>query len=354
MEGWRTARRMSTAESLSTYLHRTDTPVFEYDHELTEQFLIPMLLRLGYTQDNVFLDYTVPGTLHRPDLLAAESRTSRPHLLVETRLPDRRKGVSLASALEQACLHRDATRGNIAVAITPDSIGFHTGRREFQCSFSELRQEQAAEIVEALKTPWSGPPSDEPGWTGEDSLVALGSEDEFETREQLTRYGNLLARILTAPSGVEKRRALESLARRVIEGVPFLRCKYAHVQTVSSEIDLVLEYCPVGQRTLFDDTGRYTLVECSHWARPLDGKTIQSFLQKLQHTRSQLGLLFSRNGVTGAYAGLDAQKKIRTAHERDGVSILLVSEEDLLALAQGTSLHDLVDAKLDRLRFHMR
>ncbi|MFH0947301.1 MAG: hypothetical protein V2A76_19095 [Planctomycetota bacterium] len=345
---------MSTAESLSSYLRRNDLPVFEYDHELTEQFLIPMLMRLGYTQEHVFLDYTIAGTPHRPDLFIAETRTSRPHMLMEVRTPRRDHETALKAALEKACICRDATNGNVAAAITPMSIGFDTGRKKFLSSFSELSTEQAAEMAEHLKTPWIGPPPDEPGWESDDSLVAIASEDEVETREQLTRFGNLLVRILTAPSEIERTKALDLFVKRVLEGVPFLHCKYSNLLAVTCDLDVVLEYRPLGHRTLFDDTGRYTLLECSYWARPLDGKSVLQFQAKLQRTRTRLGILFSRNGVTGAYPGLDAQKKIRTAHERDGISILVISEEDLLAMAQGTCFHDLVDAKLDRLRFHIR
>lgn len=122
--------------------------------------------------------------------------------------------------------------------------------------------------------------------------------------------------------------------------------------TKSAEIDLVVEQRgPVP--TALSGFGRYALVECKHWNKPVDAKHIRDFIVKMQRARIRLGIVVSMRGVTGEQQGTDALREIERAYEKDQPAIVVISQEDFRACTDPSKFLALVDERIDRLRFDL-
>jgi hypothetical protein len=163
----------------------------------------------------------------------------------------------------------------------------------------------------------------------------------------------LLDAVRTAATNDEKKKTLERLVRVVFERLSYLQVKYTDLRTASSEIDLIVENRGCAQHTLFDEFGRHFLVECKNWASPVGAKEVRDFVGKLLKTKQRLGVLATREGVTGADSGADALREIQFCFDALNTAVLVLTEADLIVLCAGAELHDLLDKKLDRLRFDL-
>jgi len=212
------------------------------------------------------------------------------------------------------------------------------GRRTREFDLPTLSDRESAEIALLLKPPRELPqdPLNKP----------LGA-----TSRQLT---DLLQAVSGATTNDSKKRSLEQFAARLLEILPFIRCKHTCLRTRSSEIDIVCEIAPSEGHCILDEFGRHFLVECKNWRKPAGAKEVRDFLGKLQATRCKLGLLFSAKGITGKAHGADAVAAIRSAFDRDGTTIVVLSEDDFASLmSSALEFSALLDFKLDRVRFDL-
>jgi len=131
-----------------------------------------------------------------------------------------------------------------------------------------------------------------------------------------------------------------------------LKCKYYNLQTRSSEIDIVIEYdCSKGYIPLFEEQGRFSLIECKNWSKPVGVSPVRDFMGKLDKCKARLGVIFSKNGVTGVDAGADALREIQSRFDRDGVFVLVFFLEDIRNIEDGNAFVTALDRKADSLRF---
>lgn len=164
----------------------------------------------------------------------------------------------------------------------------------------------------------------------------------------------MIQRIETATTNDEKKKALETFAAWMVDRTSGLKVKHHNLRTTSSEIDLVVENVGAGHRSVFDEFGRHLLVECKNWGKPVGAKEVRDFVGKLLKTDATLGLLISKNGVTGKNGAEDALREIRFCYDRLDLVVCVLALEDLRAICLGSSLGDLVDERVDRLRFDLR
>lgn len=163
---------------------------------------------------------------------------------------------------------------------------------------------------------------------------------------------NLIESVEKAATNDEKGKSLESLAQFLFNSISSLRCKYSNLQTRSSEIDLVIEYDRTKEALpLFDELGRYCLVECKNWSKPVGVGPVRDFMGKLDKCKTRLGVIFSKNGVTGVDSGADALREIQSRFDRDGLFLLVFSLEDLKSITDGKAFSEALDRKADSLRF---
>ena len=160
-----------------------------------------------------------------------------------------------------------------------------------------------------------------------------------------------IAKVEKAQLSHEKGTSLEELANLLLNGTRGLSVKYRNLRTRTSEIDLVIEYQPQVQKIpALEDVGRYFLVECKNWSKPVGASNVRDFIGKLEACRVNLGLVFSRNGLTGENSGGDAVGAIRKHFDQFGRIVLVIAMDDLRSMNQ-ESFCGLLDRKLDLFRF---
>jgi hypothetical protein len=145
--------------------------------------------------------------------------------------------------------------------------------------------------------------------------------------------------------------ALEYLAQYLFSVIPGCRTKL-RARTHSTELDVLcsLNGLPSDFRSLL---GRYVVCECKNWRTAADVTTVGKFASVLRSSRCRLGVLFSRNGLSGAQRSIAATRdQFRFAQQ--GIYILVVSEPELLNIVRGQSLLALLRQKYEQLRFDLQ
>jgi predicted helicase len=160
--------------------------------------------------------------------------------------------------------------------------------------------------------------------SGQSRIVATTSPANRSAFEN--NIATLIEAVEMAVTNKDKGNALERLAHFLIGSVSSLSCKYTNLITRSGEIDIVIEYNrSKGTIPLFDELVRYSLVECKNWYQPVGASTIRDFFRKLEKSKIKLGIVFAKNGITGANSGLDAFEEIREKFSSNGVFVVVFS-----------------------------
>lgn len=214
---------------------------------------------------------------------------------------------------------------------------------EIEYDLTKLSEHEASEILETLKKPPLLP--EENIESQQASTVVAASQPKYKL--DLAQLRSMLTATQQAQTNNEKKVSYESLARFILESLPFLKCKYTNLRTKSSEIDLVMEYGGWSEKTVFDWLGRYVLVECKNWASPVGASEIRDFIGKMGQTGANLGFVFARNGITGERDGADAVREIHNAWQSHKKAVIIFSESDISTLMAGASLYEIIDQKID-------
>ncbi|SFQ16861.1 restriction endonuclease [Variovorax sp. 770b2] len=301
---------------------------FETEADFAREIIPRLTQILDYGEQETFYEYG--GSRMRADIALADSIESKPWVVIELK---NRKPKNIGDWIFQVRRYLNAFDCHMGVVFSPDILILVSEKKEWRFDLQALSSEQANEIVYVLErnlqTP--SPPSK--------VSVHLALVDLIETVEK-------------AETNEKKGKSLENLARFLLENTPSLRCKYQNLQTRSSEIDLVIEYDPLkGTIPLFDEIGRYCLVECKNWSKPVGVGPVRDFMGKLDKCKVKLGIIFSKNGVTGVDSGADALREIQSRFDRDGLFLIVFSLDDLRDIRGGTEFKAALDRKADSLRF---
>jgi hypothetical protein len=348
------AELFMTEQELYGFL--TSLPKSDFANEL--DFLstaVPQFFSiLGYQPSQIFFQASLlPDLRHRVDAIVASDRVARPWVIVETKVSGktyRRNWKNTVFEWEaQIHKYRDQLGWEYAILFTPMFLVVYKGDQRYYYDHSDLSLDQTRELIQMLSAPSALPKSQ-----SQKRAPQQSSSDEFDVfRIDIIQYSSLWEATKTATTNEAKGKTLERLANLVFEGMPFLVVKYRNLRTSSSEIDLVLQYKGWDRPTLFDDFGRYVLVECKNWGSPIAAKQVRDFIGKMRKTRVSLGVIFAKNGITGAHSGVDALRELHSAFDQDNIYVIIVSEEDLEAVKDGISFYDILDTKVDQLRFDL-
>ncbi|MCE9524714.1 MAG: hypothetical protein K8R36_01515 [Planctomycetales bacterium] len=152
--------------------------------------------------------------------------------------------------------------------------------------------------------------------------------------------------------GDKQGKGLEFLAQYLIGAMPGCRA-IRRVASKESEYDVVgvLEGGFVDFRS---ELGRYFLVECKDWNSPADFTALAKFCRILDSTRSRFGILFSREGVTGANRTTDAERAIMKVNQDRGIVIVVIDRSDLERVAAGANFLTMLRAKYEHVRLDLR
>ncbi|WP_409025367.1 restriction endonuclease [Halalkalicoccus salilacus] len=70
-----------------------------------------------------------------------------------------------------------------------------------------------------------------------------------------------------------------------------------------------------------DEYGWYILVECKNWSTAIGASEIRDFIGKMDSSKTRLGVVFARNGISGESKG--AQKKIEDEHQTNNTMVIV-------------------------------
>jgi hypothetical protein len=161
------------------------------------------------------------------------------------------------------------------------------------------------------------------------------------------RYINHMIGSLADPSG----KTLESLADYLMSSMPGCRTM-KRKQSPSTDYDLIcsIEGLELDFRSEF---GRYFVCECKDRAGPANFTDMAKFCRVLDSVKSRFGILFSRKGISGTGAHRDAALEQLKVFQDRGTVIVVVDQEDLDRVAQGTNFISLLRTKYERVRLNL-
>jgi len=145
--------------------------------------------------------------------------------------------------------------------------------------------------------------------------------------------------------------ALEILAEYLLSCMP--GCRTArHVQTPSTDLDVVC--CVDGFEVDFrSELGRYFVCECKDWKQPADFTAFAKFSRVLDSVKARFGILFSREGLSGAGKTQDAERDQLKVFQDRGMVIVVVDNSDLKQLASGANFTSMLRDKYERVRLDL-
>ena len=166
-------------------------------------------------------------------------------------------------------------------------------------------------------------------------------------RYSRARIAGFLDTCDNAPDNNTKGAALEELAKYVLEKVPGLVFHGKNILDGQRVHELDVIFWNRQHRSDLAFLDPVVIVECKNTGNPVGSAAVGWFVRKLQDRGSTYGLLVALNGITGdANQATSAYREVRTALMRDGVKILIVAREELLALETTDDLAELLQTKL--------
>jgi Holliday junction resolvase-like predicted endonuclease len=132
---------------------------------------------------------------------------------------------------------------------------------------------------------------------------------------------------------------LEELAKVFLES-PYLKLNKERRRCENGEIDLDFTVKRF-EATLFYEFSYLLIVECKNWSKKAGAPEIRVFCSKMRDIRSNVGILFSKNGITK-----DARRIIRDAWLRDEIIVIVLDFVDLDGVINGSyNLYEIIKRK---------
>lgn len=170
---------------------------------------------------------------------------------------------------------------------------------------------------------------------------------EFPSQHELARNPICIpyVRYLMSGLGSGAEKSLERLGHYLLGAMPSCRA-LARQRTHSTDYDIVctLEGPEIDFRS---ELGRYFLCECRDWAKPADFTVLVTFCRVLDSVKCRFGILFSKEGISGAGKTTDAEREQLKIFQDRGIVIIVVSLDDLSRVARGVSFTAMLREKYE-------
>jgi len=163
-------------------------------------------------------------------------------------------------------------------------------------------------------------------------------------RYSKARIRLLLASVDDAPTNDAKGDALEELGRYLlgtVAGVEFLR---RNILDAPRAHELDLAFWNDQRISLLHFVDAVLIAECKASAVPVGSNEVGWFVRKLQDRGASHGILIALNGITGD-GNQSAHSEVKGALIRDKIRILVLTREEILALATTGDLANLLKEK---------
>ena len=146
-------------------------------------------------------------------------------------------------------------------------------------------------------------------------------------------------------------KALESIAEYLFMNIPGATT-LKRAKTPSTDYDLLCVF-EGNYHDFRRELGNYIICECKNWKKPADFTTVAKFMRLLDSTKCQTGVLFSKNGLSGAGRNRYGEREIIKYFQDRGKVIIVVSEKDLNNINKGSSFITLLKNKYEKIRFDL-
>lgn len=164
------------------------------------------------------------------------------------------------------------------------------------------------------------------------------------------KIARLLRQSDNAPNTVVKGRKLEELVRYLFCKIPKVTFYGANILdgVRAHELDVVFNNDTRHSALYFLDYAIIT--ECKNTAHRTSSAQVGWFVRKLQVRNATSGILISLSGITGETDGVNnAHSEITTALFMDGIRILVIRREDIIAFQNTEDLIQLLQRKYMKL-----
>jgi Holliday junction resolvase-like predicted endonuclease len=132
---------------------------------------------------------------------------------------------------------------------------------------------------------------------------------------------------------------LEELAKVLLES-PYLRLNRERRRCETGEIDLDFTVRKF-ETTLFCEFSYLLIVECKNWTNKAGAPELRVFCSKMRDVESNVGILFSKNGITR-----DAKGVIRNTWLQDRKIVIAFDSKDLEKIINGSNnLYEMFNQK---------
>ncbi len=180
-------------------------------------------------------------------------------------------------------------------------------------------------------------------------LIEYPSLSELMIYKPNLKYVKLLLdKSLTDTTG----KYFEYIADYVLSNIPGFR---THLRTLAECTDYdnlcIIEGVSADFRS---ELGRYVICECKDWSKPADFTVISKFGSVIDSVKCKTGILFSKEGITGEDKNKFAEREILKIFQRNGVSILLIEENDILNVLNGYNFIEILRNKYEKIRFDLK
>lgn len=168
-----------------------------------------------------------------------------------------------------------------------------------------------------------------------DSLMNRINKEASNTKEKGDALEDLATYLFLLISGLVPR-------RNILSG------------TKSFESDIVVRNFAKSSNVISDIFGRYVLVECKNWEKPVDVQHVGYFLYRMRLTHSNFGILFAKDGITGddTTGESAARSLIRMAFHEDGNTCIVIDEKILKLIGnQSLTFLSCLISENEKLRF---
>lgn len=333
----------------------TSIPNQEYHHrdEAVPSIISETTSTLGYSHDNVFHEVSLgESNTTYADAIIASQITARPYIVINVQHLSTSTTTNTKSDLLN---QKENFRADYAATIAPRRVYYTDEETVNQVSLVEPSTDAIKRLYDCLERPVSLPTEPVSQFYDNKNIRGTGIEPQASYGRffdiNLTKYRHLYNQVVEASTNKEKKESLEGTAALLFNSISCLGVRSRNLRTSTGEIDLLVEYTPPDQQTIFDEYGKYILVECKHWRTSVGADEIRKFCDKLRETKIRFGVLFARNGITGEDSNKNAFRRVDDAFQQDGIIILVITQRDLEVIKEHADFYEMLEMKLFNRRF---
>jgi hypothetical protein len=146
-------------------------------------------------------------------------------------------------------------------------------------------------------------------------------------------------------------KTLERLAEYLLSCIPGCRTSRRN-RAKSTDYDVLcsLQGPDIDFRS---ELGRYFVVECKDWTRPVGFSSFAKFCRILDSVKSRFGIIFSQHGITGEGNTSNAEREQLKVFQDRGMVIIVVNKNDIAYVSDGGNMIALLKSKYEKVRLDL-